>query len=241
MSTIAHARSQTRRRSGVRPAAGVRLVVSLLAITGLVGCRAEGRAPTGNQQTTAEQALPAATAARSEFVSFVARGDASGETEAEHRYTAGGLRTLADALAAAIAASALSGTTDGDGAAALTLIRLHADSLEVDGPRPERHGALARSALLAASDVMADVPAPTDGASTGEVAGARETAEQRRATYLLLVASARQAAESMDPTRPLLEQAAAVHTFFWCAAAAFGTVGGRNAAGSRALATARST
>jgi hypothetical protein len=201
----------------------------------LVSCRAEQHVPPADQQAAAAQALRATASARSDFVSFVSRGDMSAESEAAHRCTAGGLRSLANALADALTVAHDPGarprTASGDAALALASIRRAADSLEVAGPQPERHAALARSALLTASDVLAVLPALAANPTTGAADGTRATAEQGNATTLILVAAARQAAETIDPNRPLLEQAAAVHTFFRFAAQALRRIARHTVAG----------
>jgi hypothetical protein len=81
------------------------------------------------------------------FVQWVDRGDTSGETEANHAYTANGIRRLAVMLQAQSGANA---STDGPW---MTMSML-ADSLQTTGAGDDRHADMARRAFQLAVGAM---------------------------------------------------------------------------------------
>ena len=93
------------------------------------------------------------------FITFVDRNDTSGETEANHQYTANGIRRLAVMLQ-----TSAGGANDGPWIAMSTI----ADSLQTTGPGDDRHAEMAKRAFTLAVGVMG---------SGGNVAPARTAAE----------------------------------------------------------------
>jgi hypothetical protein len=126
-----------------------------------------------------------------EFASFVARNDASAETEGDHAYTAEGIRTLAAAISGVAAQRpALSEDVE----QRVTSMRLKADSLQITHPQSDKHADMARSAFLSAVQAMEGLQ------------GSRDLGVQ--------VAQARRAAGAVTADRPLLAQTTQVKAFF---------------------------
>jgi hypothetical protein len=147
---------------------------------------------------------PATTNAVADFVRFSDEGRAAGEVGITHDYTADGIRRLAAALEEVARQQP---TREAEVAARIPLLRNHADSLQAD-PESQRHANHVRTAFMTGADILEALRRGDPGAE-----GA--------------VRSARQAAESIRGTTPLLQQRRQVRTYFERAADALRAVGPR--------------
>jgi hypothetical protein len=118
------------------------------AMTDTTGGAAAGGAMAGG-------AAGAGAAGTEDFVAYVGRNDTSGETEENHQYTAGGIRSLAASLE----------RMGGSSAQAVPTLRMLADSLQITGGNDDRHADMARRAFQAAVGAM-PAGAGTDAART---------------------------------------------------------------------------
>ncbi|MEJ7761073.1 MAG: hypothetical protein WKF55_15940 [Gemmatimonadaceae bacterium] len=126
-------------------------------------------------------------AAVQEFATFVAATDANRDEAAQHAYSAGGIRRLADAL------DALDGNGD-QNSAALANMRKQADALQ-DKSAGSGHAAMTRSAFASAVDIFAG----------------RERSNPAESTN---AAKVRSAASNLKTDRDLLAQKATIQSFF---------------------------
>jgi hypothetical protein len=158
--------------------------------TGMVDTTAAVGATTG-----AAGAAGATGGAVEQFVQFVAARDTSAETEANHQYTATGVRLLASALDELAA-----GGSGGTGGASAVDIRAYADSMRRSVDRlqqssaNDRHADDARAAFNAAVSAMTSI----------------DKARGRTADAAPMRAIARE----LSPQRPLVPQLGVVHRFF---------------------------
>lgn len=160
-----------------------------------------GFAPVPNGDTTALNSniapgTGASTVSPASIELFVTFANAPGDSLAmgqAHQYTARGLRHLADA----IEALANSGSGSNDVQSQLTTIRQNADSIE-RVPDSDRHANDVHQAFVAAANALGSLPqASAPNANISDV---------------------KQRAQTIDGTRPLLDQKGAVHNFFTAAA-----------------------
>jgi hypothetical protein len=103
-----------------------------------------------------------------DFIQFVDRGDTSGETEANHQYTANGIRRLA----AMLQRNAGSGANAGSGPW-ITMSML-ADSLQTTGAGDDRHADMAKRAFQLALGAMGS------GTGTAEARSAADAIDTAR-------------------------------------------------------------
>lgn len=151
-------------------------------------------------------AAPTATAdgAVGEFVRYSDEGRARGEMGVTHEYTATGIRRLAAALEDIANRQQ---TRDAMVSDRIPMLRNLADSLQATEDSP-RHANHARSAFTIGADIIT--------ALRRDDAGATDAARR-----------AREAAESIQPTTPLLQQRRQVREFFDRAADALRDLTGR--------------
>jgi hypothetical protein len=127
----------------------------------------------------------------SEFARFIRDNPASERMELDHNYTSDTIRRLADALSAI---SDQQNIKDTDIKERLDLLRGYADRLQEDR-RSNEHADRVFAAFTLASDLIDSI----------------ERHISRNHKYE--VAEVRQAAEAVDPDKPLLDQKAEVETF----------------------------
>lgn len=115
-----------------------------------------------------------APAAVTEFTNWVATVEPSRDEAKQHAYTIGGIRRLADALAA-----------EGASGSALDNMRKQADALEQSSPNATNHADLTRSAFIAAADAFSTVAAshPNVAADTARIRSAATS--MKGGTHLL--------------------------------------------------------
>ena len=139
-------------------------------------------------------AAAAGGAAVADFVAYAGARDTAQETEANHQYTAGGVRRLAAALDELAAAGA------GGSAAAAVDIRAYADSMRRSVDRLQRSGADDRHADDAKAAFSAAVSAMT---TIDRARGRTRDVAPMRAIY-----------GELKSTQPLLPQLGTVQRFF---------------------------
>jgi hypothetical protein len=162
-------------------------------------------APTGTEAppgtAAAAAARPATPQAVTAFLDYSSNTRAAQAADRTHAYTAGGLRALADALAAVSESGAGgAGASAHSGLPQLDSIRAQADAMQRD-PQSLQHATQARQAFHAVAQAMGALQSRFPQ-SHGEVKAVQD------------------AADGLDAGRPLLEQSAQVEQFFAKAAAA---------------------
>jgi hypothetical protein len=148
----------------------------------------------GDAGTTGAAAAIGGGAAVADFVAFAGARDTAQETEANHQYTAGGVRRLAAALDELAAAGA------GGSAAAAVDIRAYADSMRRSVDRLQQSAADDRHADDAKAAFSAAVSAMT---AIDRARGRTRDVAPMRAIY-----------GELDSARPLLPQLGTVQRFF---------------------------
>jgi hypothetical protein len=113
------------------------------AMTDTTGAMAGG-AMAGGAAGAGAAAGAAGAAGTEDFATFVGRNDSSGETEENHQYTAGGIRSLAASLE----------RMGGSSGQAVQTMRTLADSLQITGGNDDRHADMAKRAFQAAVGAM---------------------------------------------------------------------------------------
>ena len=117
----------------------------------------------GGSDTAGQSANANGAGATSEFASWVSAVDTNRDEAGQHQYTAGGIRRLADALAAV-----------GATGAGLDNMRKQADALQNSSASSTKHADMARSAFLSAADEFDSLKGSHSGIDVGKVRGAAE-------------------------------------------------------------------